>query len=91
MSKIKLIHFPYGEYQVGSVCDLGEEKNNSMVALNRAVFVDDNKEVTIEKAPEEPKINKKKKLISNDLKEQIEEEKSTKDPAVKTSFWDRLK
>jgi hypothetical protein len=40
--KIKIVKFPYKEFQVGEVIDLGEEKNRSMVNLQRAVWVGEN-------------------------------------------------
>ncbi len=39
--KIKLIRHPYGDYEVGEVVDLGEEKNKSMVSIGRAVWVEE--------------------------------------------------
>jgi len=41
---IRLINYPYGKYKVGDEVDLGDEKNQSMVALGRAVFVGDDAE-----------------------------------------------
>ena len=38
--KIKLIRYPYKEYEIGDVLDLGKEKNKSMVSLQRAVWYD---------------------------------------------------
>ena|SRR3989344_3642727 len=40
MANIKLANYPYREYKVGEIVDLGEEKNKSMVSLQRAVWVE---------------------------------------------------
>jgi hypothetical protein len=39
--KIKLVKFPYEDYEVGEVIDLGEEKNASLVEFQRAVWVEE--------------------------------------------------
>ncbi|MBU0572690.1 hypothetical protein KKH23_02910 [Patescibacteria group bacterium] len=39
--KIKLISYPYKDYEVGEIVDLGEDKNRSMVSLQRAVWVEE--------------------------------------------------
>ncbi len=36
--KIKLIRYPYMDYELGEVVDLGEDKNASMVSIQRAVW-----------------------------------------------------
>jgi|GEM_PF-6947626 len=36
--EIILINYPYKDYEVGDVVDLGEKKNESMVAMGRAVW-----------------------------------------------------
>lgn len=41
--KIKLINYPYKNYEVGEICDFGEEKNASLVSLQRAVWAEENK------------------------------------------------
>ena len=82
--KIKLVGFPFRDYQIGEIVDLGEEKNRSMVALGRAVFYE---------PPEKPKPKKPvtpkpktttsetkeenilKKLLTNKLGQQVQEKK----------------
>ena len=39
--KIKLVKFPYEDYEVGEIIDLGEEKNASLVEFQRAVWVEE--------------------------------------------------
>jgi len=39
--KIIIARIPYMDYEVGDVVDLGEEKNASMVELQRAVWVEE--------------------------------------------------
>lgn len=38
---IKLTNYPYQDYQVGEICDFGVEKNTSLVAFGRAVWLDE--------------------------------------------------
>lgn len=38
--KIKLIRYPYKDFETGEIVDLGEDKNKSMVSLQRAVWYD---------------------------------------------------
>lgn len=38
--KIKLINYAYKDYPVGEIVDFGEEKNKSLVSLQRAVWYD---------------------------------------------------
>lgn len=66
--KIKIVRFPYQDYDVGDIIDLGEEKNASLVSLQRAVYVD-----------ETPK--KKKKTST---KETTEKEETTKETTSET-------
>ncbi len=46
--KIKLVRYPYKDYEVGEIVDLGEEKNTSMVSIGRAVWVE---EAEVKKKP----------------------------------------
>ena len=39
--KIKLVRYPYKDYEVGEIVDFGEEKNASMVSIGRAVWVEE--------------------------------------------------
>lgn len=36
--KIKLTNYPYGDHNVGDICDFGQEKNTSLVSMQRAVW-----------------------------------------------------
>ena len=50
--KIKLVRYPYKDYEVGEIVDLGEEKNSSMVSIGRAVWVEEEeKKKTSKKKP----------------------------------------
>jgi hypothetical protein len=44
--EIKLIKYPYKDYEVGEIIDLGDEKNSSMVSIGRAVWVEEEKKKT---------------------------------------------
>lgn len=87
MSLIKLINFSYKDYEVGSICDFGEEKNKSLVSLRRAVYVNGTEPET---KPQPKTPPKPKKLITNTLKDQVETAKQ-ETITTKASFWDRLK
>lgn len=36
---IKLINYPYKDWKVGETVDLGKVKNESMIAMNRAIAI----------------------------------------------------
>lgn len=92
MAKIVITNYDYMEHPIGSVVDLGDIKNNSLVGMGRAVWYESpaksktkSKPVTSEApAPEAPK-----KILQNQLQEQVVEEK--KKSSSKASFWDKLK
>ncbi len=105
--KIKLTNYPYQDQNVGDVCDFGEDKNKSLVALQRAVWYketpfslfkqpvikpEEEEPVQVQAAPSAPKSGHKK-LIKNELKDKIQHQKTqtTNIDKEKTSFWDRLK
>ena len=69
--KIKLVRHPYGDYEVGEVVDLGEEKNKSMVELQRAVWVEEE-----EKKKRTPK-KTATKTTTQTQEEVVEEEEPT--------------
>lgn len=50
---IQLINHPFKDHEVGEVVDLGDEKNQSLVQLQRAIWVED-----------KPKKKRKKKRAS---------------------------
>lgn len=86
--KIKLIHYPYDEHQVGEILDLGDELNKSLISFGRAVWAEPTrknlKEVikeTVEAViqPHAPK----KKLITNSLREKVQEAKKANATATK--------
>jgi len=100
MPKIVLTNYPYDKYSVGDIVDLGEIKNTSLVGMGRAVWYEGpTKTKTKSKSKiavtEEnsstplPPASAKKKLLQNELQEQVAEEKKASSP--KTSFWDKLK
>jgi len=67
---IKLVQYPYKDYKVGEVVDLGSEKNRSMVAIGRAVW------------EEAPKIEPKKETVEVTEEKEAESEKiETAEPA----------
>lgn len=76
--KIKLINYPYQNFQIGDICDLGDEKNRSMVSLDRAVFVTDHTTSTFQEEIREvikdvtTPLPKPKKLLNNDLRDQVQ-------------------
>ncbi len=69
--KIIIVRYPYMDYEVGEVVDLGEELNKSLVELQRAVW-----------AKEE---EKKKKLTKKTTKTttQTEDDASKEDPPAR--------
>lgn len=82
--KIKLVRFPYKDFEIGEVVDLGEEKNRSMVSIQRAVWFEDpkttdepkNKKVVKEVVTQVEAIpKKKKKLLTNKLSEKVQAKK----------------
>ncbi len=79
--KIKLINYPYLDYEIGEIVDLGEEKNKSMVALQRAVFVEEAekekkpKKKTPKTTTQAKKTSKPKKLLTNKLGEEVQKKK----------------
>lgn len=79
--KIKLIHYPYYKHEVGDIVDLGEEINNSLVSLERAVFVEGNQKPT-KKVEEDKKevvkeevvrVEEDKKFLENELQQDVQE------------------
>lgn len=48
--KIKIVKFPYMDYEVGEIIDLGEEQNRSLVEdFQRAVWVEEGKKKSTKK------------------------------------------
>lgn len=79
--KIKLIHYPYKDFQIGEIVDFGEEINKSLVSFDRAVWIEPTTapvKTAIKKvvaAISKPKSTKKKVLLSNTLREKVQEKK----------------
>jgi len=103
--KIKLTNYPYQEFKVGDICDFGEAKNRSLVAMRRAVYLDNPPLILVKKPdiliPDRPEAPtppaeestdhpEPKKLIKNELKAKVSQ-KTTKETPGKKSFWDSLK
>lgn len=100
-TQIKLIRFPYKNFEVGEIVDLGEEKNKSMVALQRAVWYDEGeikkhksesnnhlKEVVKLVISEENitgKDNHNDRVLENNIRKEVSKKKSG------NNFWDNLK
>ena len=57
--KIKLVRYPYRDYKVGEIVDLGEEKNKSMVSIGRAVWVEEEVKKKPARGPDGKFISKK--------------------------------
>jgi len=100
---IKLTNYPYKGFQVGEICDFGEEKNASLVSLQRAVWLEEKTpspthlpgvpeaHLEGEKIADEPTKKKpepEKQFLQNDLKITVEQKKKK---SSKKSFWDTLK
>lgn len=69
--KIRLVNYPYKEYEIGEVVDLGEKKNVSMVSIKRAVWEEEPKKKPIPKKKavkltEEPKEEEKAEEVNKD-------------------------
>jgi len=78
---IKLVRFPYKDYEVDDVVDLGPEKNRSMVALGRAVWEEppkvEPKKEKVEATEEE--VSKTDKTGKTETTESVEEGKEPKE------------
>ena len=68
--KIRLIRYPYKDYEIGEIIDLGEEKNKSMVSLQRAVWFEEEKK--------KPRAKKKAAATTTQAKDDVVEEKEGK-------------
>ena len=67
---IRLINYGYKKWKVGDIVDLGDKKNESMIAIGRAVAVAAPKKM-VEKPKSIKKIEKKKKntkAVKNQIK-----------------------
>ena len=78
--KIKLIRYPYKDYELGEVVDLGIEKNESMVSIQRAVWFKraKKKKRTAKSATassSETSSKTSKKIISNKLAAAVQKKK----------------
>lgn len=103
MSKIILINYPYDKFEVGDICDFGEDVNRSLVGQGRAVWnietpKDNPEPKTADKKIEEKTLKTETTKTESASPEatQIEEKpksqvKEKKKPTPKTSFWDKLK
>ena len=76
---IRLINYGYKKWKVGDVVDLGDKKNESMIAIGRAVAVATPKK-SIEKPKNIKKIEKKKKKSTKPVKKQINNDSNDNRP-----------
>lgn len=69
--EIILVNYPYGDFEVGEVIDLGEKKNESMVSKGRAVWFEE--------------VEKPKKKITKGVVTKKGGKKKSKKKGVKTT------
>jgi len=86
--KIRLVNYPYLDYEIGDVVDLGEVKNRSMVSIQRAVWEEEKPEPKKKKGGK--KNAKKPKIKSKPSNKIRPKKKNAKKPTEKEGFWEKL-